>query len=71
MNSFIIIIGLLLIILAIGHFPAATKYRMSSKTLLYLILVTTVFSIICLRYSFRRKSKKYGYASIGGFRGFI
>ena len=71
MEFFIIIFGILLICFASGHIPIGKKYEMSPKVILYLVLVLIIFSITCLHYSFRRRAQKYGYASIGGIRGFL
>ena len=71
MNCIIIIISALLLVLSFGKLPSTTTYNFSAQRLFMLVLVILFFIKISLYFIFRKKSEKYGYWSIGGFRGII
>ena len=68
MNCIIIIICALLLVLSFGKLPTTVSYGFSEKRLFLLVLGILFFTKISLYFMFR---KKYGYRSIGGWRGII
>ena len=71
MNCIIIIICALLLVLSFGKLPTTVSYGFSEKRLFLLVLGILFFTKISLYFMFRKKSEKYGYRSIGGWRGII